>query len=347
MATDSTAAARPLLTIAVPTYNRAAQLDMLLRVLEPQLTAFPQVELLVSDNASTDNTPQVIAAAQQRFAFRAQRHEVNIGADANFVSCYNNARGSFFWICGDDDIIVPGGVAQVIPHLQGPDGATAEVDLIYASSYGFQHDFVAEAQTDPFGRTFHTITDARSFAMVVNIMFTFISGIIVNKARLDSLPHEAPEEFIGTNLVQLAWSLPLLLHHRRSITLWERPIAARTGNAHGYSVGHVFGEQLERNTARLLPGRNDLSGPILNFALRRWFPSVLIDLRAAGNTTLGLDAAHAALRRVYGRNPRYWVFTWPALTWPLPIARLYTRFTAAVSKLIYIAHLPGFWRRQT
>lgn len=338
---------RPLLTIAIPTYNRAAQLDVLLRVLEPQLAAFPQVELLVSDNASTDDTPQVIAAALSRFAFRGQRHEVNLGADANFVSCYNSARGHFFWICGDDDILVPGGLAQVMPHLEAADGTPAEVDLLYASSYGFREDYLAERQSDPLGRTFHTFTDARSFAMVVNIMFTFISGIIVNKARLDLLPHEAPEEFIGTNLAQLSWSLPLLLHHRRSIALWERLIAARIGNAHGYSVGQVFGEQLARNTARLLPGRSDLSGPILNFALRRWFPSVLVDVRSVGNTTLGLDVAHESLRRAYGSNPRYWLFTWPALTWPLPLARLYTRFTAAVSKLIYIAHLPGFWRRQT
>jgi glycosyltransferase involved in cell wall biosynthesis len=340
---------RPLLTIAIPTFNRADHLAGLLAVLEPQIAAFPQIELLISDNASSDATPQVIAAIERRMpaTVAAYRHEQNVGADANFVSCYRRARGHFLWICGDDDLIVPGAIEQVLQHLQTPGGQPADVDLLYATSYGFREDPVSEWQGDPMHRRFHTLRNARHFAMVVNIMFTFISGIILNKARLDSLPHEDPEAFLGTNLVQLSWSLPLLLHHRKSIVLWERPIAARVGNAHGYELGKVFGEQLATNVRRLLPNRADLSDAILNFALRRWLPSVVIDARAAGNEDLGLHDADAALRRAYGSNPRYWIFTWPALTLPLPLARPYTRLTAALSKIIYIAHLPGFWRKQT
>jgi glycosyltransferase involved in cell wall biosynthesis len=346
----------PLLTIAIPTYNRAEHLASLLALLESQLATLPQVdanvELLVSDNASTDRTPEVIRDAQLRFAstgarLTTHRHPTNIGADANFVSCYRRARGHFLWICGDDDLIVPGAVAELISHLQNPDGSPADIDLIYATSYGFRSDPVAEWQADPFRRRFHTIRDPRHFAMVVNIMFTFISGIIVNKARLESLPHEAPEAFLDTNLVQLSWSLPLLLHHRKSIVLWERPVAARIGNAHGYALGEVFGEQLASTVSRLLPNRPDLSAPILNFALRRWLPSVVIDVRTSANQNLGLHDATRALRSAYSSNPRFWIFTWPALTLPLPLAKLYTRATAALCKLIYIAHLPGFWRKQT
>lgn len=343
---------RPLLTIAIPTYNRADHLAGLLAVLEPQIAERPQIELLISDNASSDNTPEVIAALQRRMPstgaeVAAYRHPENVGADANFVSCYRRARGHFFWICGDDDLIVPGAIAQVLEHLQTPDGQPAELDLVYATSYGFRDDPVSEWQGDPMHRRFHTVRDARHFAMVVNIMFTFISGIIVNKARLEAVPHEEPEAFLGTNLVQLSWSLPLLLHHRKSVVLWERPIAARVGNAHGYELGKVFGEQLATNVRRLLPNRPALSDAILNFAIRRWLPSVVIDARSAGNEELGLHDADTALRRAYGSNPRYWIFTWPALALPLPLAKLYTRATAALSKLIYIAHLPGFWRKQT
>ena len=352
MPPDAPQAVRPLLTIAIPTYNRAGHLAELLAVLEPQLAALPQVELLLSDNASTDTTPEVIVALAGRMSpngaeLTTYRHATNVGADANFASCYRRARGHFFWICGDDDLIVPGAVEKVIEQLATPDGQPVELDLIYATSYGFRKDPVAEWQGDPMHRRFHTYRDPRAFAMVVNIMFTFISGIIVNKARLDSLPHEDPEAFLNTNLVQLSWSLPLLLHHRKSVVLWERPIAARVGNAHGYAIGKVFGEQLANTVRRLLPNRPNLSGPILNFALRRWLPSVLIEARVLGNKDLGLHEAETALRRAYGSNPRYWIFTWPALILPLPLAKIYTKATATLSKLIYIAHLPGFWRKQT
>lgn len=340
--------AQSLLTIAVPTYNRAHYLESLLAILEPQIAAFPQVELLISDNASEDATPSVIAAAAERFAragatLVVQRHSQNIGADANFVSCFRRARGRFFWICSDDDILVPGALAQVVPLLE----STPDLDMIYATSYGFRENFERERQADPLGRTLHTVTDARAFAFAVNIMFSFISGMVVNRERLLSQPHEEPEAFLGTNLVQLAWSLPLLRAHRRSLILWTRPVAARLGNAHGYSLGRVFGQQLAANVRRLLPGRPDLQNAILNPALRRWFPSVVLDVRGAGNSSLEIEQAHQALGQAYGRNLRYWLFTWPALQWPLPAARIYTKGTAAISKLLYIAHLPGFWRKRT
>ena len=139
---------RPLLTIAIPTFNRAAELRELLQVLEPQLAPFPEVEVFVSDNASADDTAEVLAQAQTRFTaqgmqLRPHRHPQNIGSDANFAFCYAQAQGHFFWMCGDDDLIVPGALANVMPHLQGAGGEPAEVDLLYMTSYGFREDWRA------------------------------------------------------------------------------------------------------------------------------------------------------------------------------------------------------------
>ena len=346
------AVAQPLLTIAIPTFNRAAQLDSLLRALEPQVAGVPDVEILVSDNASPDATQEVLAVAAERFrragsVLHAHRQSFNIGSDANFAFCFAQAAGHFFWMCGDDDLLVPEAVAEVLAILRAPDGGAADLDMIYATSYGFRDDPRAERVGDPLGRQVHTVADPRTFATVVNIMFTFISGMIVNKGRLGELRHEAPERLIGTNLVQLSWCLPLLLHHRRSAVLWTRPVAARVGQAHGYSLGRVFGRQLRDAVARLLPGRPDLAAPILNMALRRWFPSVLVDSRAASGDGLRLDEAHGELRAVYGRNPRYWIFTYPALRLPLPLARRFLTAIAVVNKLIYALQVPGFWRKRS
>lgn len=343
--------ARPILTIAIPTFNRANQLKTLLSVLLPQAAGRDEVEIFVSDNASSDETPEVIAAAAQQYAsncvrLRVHRHPGNIGSDANFAFCFAQAEGHFFWMCGDDDLIVPNAVADVLALLREPSGAPAELDLLYATSYGYREDYRAEREEDPMGRRVHRIEDARVFALVVNIMFTFISGIVVNRDRLSAVARETPDAFVGTNLVQLSWSLPLLLEHRRSAVLWTRPVAARVGNAHGYSLGRVFGRQLAQVVERLLPGRPDLSGPILNVALRRWLPSIAIEFRSKDADRLNLEQAHKELRAVFGRNPRYWLFTYPSLRLPLPVARAYTKATAAASKLMYMAQVPGFWRKE-
>ena len=343
---------RPLLTIAIPTFNRASQLGTLLAVLEPQVAHQTQVEILVSDNGSADGTPEVIATAAERFrrvgaVLHTHRQATNIGSDANFAFCFAQAAGRFFWMCGDDDLLVAPAIADVLALIRRPDGGPAELDMIYATSYGFREDPRAERVADPLGRQVHTIADAQTFATVVNIMFTFISGLVVNKERLESLPHETPEMLIGTNLVQLSWSLPLLLHHRRSAVLWTRPVAARVGGAHGYSLGRVFGRQLSGVVSRLLPGRPDLAARILNMALRRWFPSVLVEFRGAAGDHLQLGEAHTELKAVYGGNLRYWIFTYPALNLPLPLARHFLTLSAIVNRLIYTLQVPGFWRKRS
>ena len=342
---------RPLLTIAVPTYNRAQDLQGLLEVLGPQLAEFPQVEVLVSDNASTDNTAEVLDEARAQFAAEGARLEVhrqqtNLGADGNFAFCYAQARGRFFWLCGDDDRIVPGALKEIVELLQTPEGEPAELDIVYATSYSFEKDWRREQRRDPLRRQVQMVRDARTYAKIVNVMFTFISGIIVNKERLETIPHEDPTAFLNTNLVQLSWALPLLLHHRRSAVLWTRPVAGRVGNANGYAVGEVFGERLANAVNRILPDRPDLTGPILNFSLRRWFPTMLIDLRVAGNKTMHLDTVNESLRRIYSKNPRYWIFVWPVTWMPLPLARIYVRACTIFNKMLYAAMVPGFLRKQ-
>ena len=336
----------PLLTIAIPTCNRAALLESLLEVLIPQLTSHPDIELLILDNGSTDDTPNIIgryASAQ----IRTHRHPVNIGSDANFVSAFQFATGRYFWLCGDDDLPVPPAVDEIMGHLRA-----TELDLIYLTSYGFRKDWQGERQNDPLHRRFHTITDPRHLTIVVNMMFTFISGMIVNRERLLALPSEglqieSPEAFLGTNLTQLSWTLPLLRHHRRSLVLWNRPIAARQGHNGGYALAEVFGERLVELTRRCLPDRPDLARLITNFAIRRWFPSIIYDIRLTGNQTFSLEQARATLGRVFRRNPRYWIFTYPVLQLPLPLAKIWLRAGEVLSKLIYIASVPGFWRKQS
>ena len=106
---------RPLVTIGIPTYNRA---DGYLReALGDALaqTSAP-LEIVVSDNASTDGTPErVRAMADARV--RYVRHETNIGGNANFNACLAHASGAYFLLLHDDDRIDPDFVATCMDAL--------------------------------------------------------------------------------------------------------------------------------------------------------------------------------------------------------------------------------------
>ncbi len=94
----------PLFTVGVPTYNRAGMLAQTLDCILQQ--TFRDFEVVVSDNASTDDTPQVVARYVGR-RFRYFRQETNVGSLLNFRFLGDVAAGEWLVIHQDDDLLSP------------------------------------------------------------------------------------------------------------------------------------------------------------------------------------------------------------------------------------------------
>lgn len=94
----------PRVSVCVPTFNRAAYLAQCLEsILQQTLTDF---ELIVVDNASTDETPAVIAGiADPRL--RYYRNPTNIGQIPNINRAVGLSSGDYISICHDDDLYAP------------------------------------------------------------------------------------------------------------------------------------------------------------------------------------------------------------------------------------------------
>ena len=92
----------PLVSICLPTYNRGSQLrDNLESVLRQD---YAPLEILISDNASTDDTERVcraLAAADSRV--RYVRHPENLGVHGNHNFCMDEAKGEFLCFLHDHD----------------------------------------------------------------------------------------------------------------------------------------------------------------------------------------------------------------------------------------------------
>jgi glycosyltransferase involved in cell wall biosynthesis len=110
-------------TIGLPTYNRAATLR---RAIESALgQTHAALELVVSDNASTDATEQIVRDYARRDArVRYVRHAVNRGPTANFNFLFEACRGDFVMMLADDDWLDADYVAVCLAALrQRPDHA--------------------------------------------------------------------------------------------------------------------------------------------------------------------------------------------------------------------------------
>jgi hypothetical protein len=92
----------PRITVCVPTRNRAALLPRALDSVLAQTAG--DLELLIGDNASTDETPSVCRAAAERDPrVRVVRRPEDVGLTANFNGLLAEARGTYVMVLADDD----------------------------------------------------------------------------------------------------------------------------------------------------------------------------------------------------------------------------------------------------
>jgi abequosyltransferase len=319
---------QPLITIAIPTFNRAKYLKNLLSCLSPQLAAHPEVELIVSDNASTDDTSTVVSELQsQSVVLRYIRNEVNIGADANFLQCFEQAKGKYVWLIGDDDLIAPQSLDKITALLENSDYA-----LIHLCPYPFRGDEVPRRERDRFGRFAQRIPNGAKFIRIVGTMIAFISAVIVNKDRYAGLHTASPKDFVDTNLMHLAWCLPLLASGGESLIIWDKILAARVANSSGWGICRVFNENLNQLLMKTIPERRDLRSILVNFNLREWFPTIVIQIRYSELQGMIQEDFGASLHGLHGQNWRYWVYVSPVVSLPLLAARAWWAATQQVNR---------------
>jgi hypothetical protein len=109
----------PLLSLCIPTWNRSKWVKACLEASLPQAERFPGlVEVVVSDNASPDDTWTVLQAfAAKHPCLRVHRNPENNYTE-NFNTVLRVAKGRYAWLMGDDDAPMPGALARVLELLQ-------------------------------------------------------------------------------------------------------------------------------------------------------------------------------------------------------------------------------------
>jgi FkbM family methyltransferase len=135
---------RPLLSVCISTYNRAKWLALNLRNLANLLpNPIEEIEIVVCDNTSTDDTQEVVKPYLPRTDFRYYRNPENVGMLGNLRVTAHHARGQYIWILGDDDLVRPGGIENVLQAIR----KNPELALVYLN-YGYTREEDATSITD-------------------------------------------------------------------------------------------------------------------------------------------------------------------------------------------------------
>lgn len=94
----------PRVSICIPTYNRASMVRLAIESALGQ--TYQDIEVVVVDNASTDNIEEVIADYSDP-RLRLVKNRENVGQFGNFNRCIEVSRGEFLHILHSDDYIEP------------------------------------------------------------------------------------------------------------------------------------------------------------------------------------------------------------------------------------------------
>lgn len=107
------------LTILIPTYNRADVLEALMEMLYQYQTRGLEFSVLVSDDCSTDSTPQVCRKWQEKIQhLHYTKTEANMGMDNNFRTAYEACETDYCWMLGDTRYITFEEMQSLIAVIQ-------------------------------------------------------------------------------------------------------------------------------------------------------------------------------------------------------------------------------------
>ncbi len=106
----------PLVSICVPTYNSAKFIRQSLDSIVGQ--TYKNIEIIVSDNASGDETHEILKEYERSCGIRLYRNSNNIGAGNNFNKLIDYAKGEYIAIYHADDLYEPTIVEESVQLLK-------------------------------------------------------------------------------------------------------------------------------------------------------------------------------------------------------------------------------------
>lgn len=212
----------PLISICVPTFNRAVQLDKCLNSIYSQIGNDSLFEVFVSDNNSTDNTKDIINKYSSLYGnLTLNKNETNIGADKNIAVTIEKSKGKYIILHGDDDYFNENTIYPLMDVIN----KDSKSSLLFINVLSNKNDIVL-------------YNGINEFLQATSIASSFISSIIIKREAFDKI--KEPFKYVDTSFNQIYLQYSILLNSP-TFTLINRSIFSYEGtNPHGYNFGKVF-----------------------------------------------------------------------------------------------------------
>jgi glycosyltransferase involved in cell wall biosynthesis len=172
-----------LLTIGIPTFNREHSLSRTLEDLIKQVRSSKNqsnIEILVSDNCSTDNTRSIVKnymGVNEDISLSYFKNQSNLGYDGNCNQVFKYAQGCFVWLMSDDDAIDNFAVKKIYNICK----KYSNVDVIFINYRLYDSTFtdvISGSDCNLEGENIE-LTNANSFYDITNFSNSFVSSNVI------------------------------------------------------------------------------------------------------------------------------------------------------------------------
>ena len=227
------------LSVAIPTYNFANYLGQTLDTIVTQARV-TDVEILILDGASTDETPRLIKNYQRYFPnIQYIRLPERGGIDRDMARAVTHSSGDYCWLFSGDDLMLPGAIDQALSHIE------TGLDLYLTRHLEWVDDrseWVEWPTLNVSGQPVFQLADdgerREYFSRAANTeaFFGFIGGLIVKKSTWEAI--SINEEFVGTCWAHVA-RLFEIMPRGLSVQVLSEPYLKRRPDNDSFGSGSI------------------------------------------------------------------------------------------------------------
>lgn len=300
----------PLLTIAIPSYNRATYLDSCLSNLINQKKDIKNnIEILVSDNCSTDNTEEVVKKyLRVGNEINYIKNIENRGGEFNITQCFLLAKGQYILCFGDDDVLLVNSLKKIINLLQ----LNNDFGLITLFS---EKKMVLENE-----KTYKIFDNKLDFLIYIKYYFTWISANIVNSKCIN---RENIFNYYGTCLNQVPIYLEAVANGKKNVAFISPLVLPGTLiKPSGYDFIQVFCINLNNIMDDFEKKYIDFKGYKIHLnkiLLTYFWPNALLNAKLK-STKVSYNNAFIILFKYFKYYFYFWMYILPILILPYKLA---------------------------
>lgn len=317
---------QPLLSIAIPTYNRANFLERNLTQLFSEIEKIPDasIEILVSDNCSTDKTEIIVKnfiSNKKKISYI--RNNENIGWGKNFLQCFQLSKGKFVHLLGDDDFYTTNSLSQIYKELNRHD-----FGVMYLKPYGFEKEIDLEKPNNK-GKL-KKYNDTTKFLLDINSIFRLLSACIITKDKIKNIDID---NIVPGNFAHLQLIIPAILSSKSNIFYDKYTIASKRNNSIGYNFSEIFVDEYWKLIMEFQSKGLDHSTikKLKKNMLLSYYPYYILKERASKKYDKILTKKY--FDNIFSSCFIYKLWVRPTITLPFPIAFVWGILTTFIGRL--------------